>query len=94
MREVLRVQYPQIDRDRGLILGWTKRAEVRVVAHDGRNEGHRASMFFTPEGASPDGATYGVVILSNGDFSVDGMALEPKLGHEILKRAIAGTLED
>jgi CubicO group peptidase (beta-lactamase class C family) len=92
MAEVLRVQYPAVDPDRGLILAWSTRAGVRVVFHDGQNDGFRSTMFFTPHGTTVDGAVYGVVVLTNGDAAVGGVPLEAKLGSELLARAMNGTL--
>jgi hypothetical protein len=92
VKEMLRVPYRQAAPGRALILGWTTRGGARVVAHGGQNDGYRHEMFFTPRGTSPDGNVWGVVILTNGDYTPLGDTFEATVGGELMRVVLSGGL--
>jgi hypothetical protein len=49
-------------------------------------------MFFTPRGTSPDGNVWGVVILTNGDYTPLGDTFEATVGGELMRVVLSGRL--
>jgi len=99
LRELRRVQYPALEPTQGLILYYLNRGGMRVLGHEGYNDGFLTSGFtMVPGEKLPDGTMptdlWGAVVLTNGEFDADGVpGFLRSVGGEVLKAALAHELD-